>query len=225
MLLLVRRLHLQLCQWLAKFIPNFLFSYGSSKSADKQTRNYYALIGAEEEIGSEAFTWSRARTFSFNKNSIGKAIAYATAIRLRLSVHSTALPSRRQSGQPISSAECLMHGAAHASHRAASRPAPPRPAVNVDIGAPSVAPSAHANRAGASREVSVVDDVTHAAGGVAASKWLAATLGGGVVVAGGTDARISANDDSWSLSHLGYLYPRTTPVMIKLDHDRSCPWV
>jgi len=28
--------------------------------ADKQTRNYYALIGAEEEIGSEAFTWSRA---------------------------------------------------------------------------------------------------------------------------------------------------------------------
>jgi len=31
--------------------------------------------------------------------------------------------------------------------------------------------------------------------------------------------------DSWSLSHLGYLYPRTTPVMIKLDHDRSCPWV
>jgi len=31
--------------------------------------------------------------------------------------------------------------------------------------------------------------------------------------------------DSWSLSHLGYLYPGTTPVMIKLDHKRSCPWV
>jgi len=31
--------------------------------------------------------------------------------------------------------------------------------------------------------------------------------------------------DSWSLSHLGYLYPWTTPVMIKLDHNRSCPWV
>jgi len=31
--------------------------------------------------------------------------------------------------------------------------------------------------------------------------------------------------DSWNLSHLGYLYPRTTPVMIKLDHNRSCPWV
>jgi len=31
--------------------------------------------------------------------------------------------------------------------------------------------------------------------------------------------------DSCSVSHLGYLYPRTTPVMIKLDHDRCCPWV
>jgi len=31
--------------------------------------------------------------------------------------------------------------------------------------------------------------------------------------------------DSWSLSHLGYLYPGTTPVMIKLDHNRICPWV
>jgi len=31
--------------------------------------------------------------------------------------------------------------------------------------------------------------------------------------------------DSWSLSHLGHLYPGTTPVMIKLDHNRSCPWV
>ena len=30
---------------------------------------------------------------------------------------------------------------------------------------------------------------------------------------------------SWSLSHLGYLYPGTTPVMIKLDHNRSRPWV
>ena len=31
--------------------------------------------------------------------------------------------------------------------------------------------------------------------------------------------------DTWSLSHLGYLYPGTTPVMIKLDHNRSCSWV
>jgi len=120
-------------------------------SVQRERKFYYkTTTSAEEEIGSEAFTWSRARTFSFNKNSIGKAIAYATAKRLHLSVHSTAPPSRRQPGQPISSAECLMHGAVHASHRAAPRPVPPRPAVNVDVGAPSVVPSAHANHAGAS---------------------------------------------------------------------------
>jgi len=108
-------------------------------------------------------------------NSIGEVIAYAIVTRLHLSVHCTAPPSRHQPGQPISSAECLMHGAAHASHRAAPCPAPPHPAVNVDVGAPSVVPSAHANRSGASGEVDLVDDGTHAAGGVAASEWLATT--------------------------------------------------
>ena len=103
-----------------------------------------------------------------------------------------------KAGQPISSAVCLMHGAAHASHRAAPRPAPPRPAVNVDVGAPSVAPSAHTNHAGASGEVDVANDGIHAAGGVAASEWLAANLGGGGVAAGGTGARISTNDDAQS---------------------------
>jgi len=128
--------------------PEFLcFQWGLT---DKQTRNYYALIGAEERIGS-----------------------------VHLFVHSTAPPSRRQPGQVISSDEYLMHCAAHASHCAAPCPAPLRPAVNVDVGAPSVAPSANANRARESGEVDVVDDGTHAAGGVAASEWLAATLGGG----------------------------------------------
>ena len=93
---------------------------------------------------------------------IGKAIAYATATRLHLSVHSTAPPLRHQPGQPISSAECLMHGAAQASHRTAPRPTPPRPAVSVDVGAPSVAPAAHATRAGASGEADVNADGTHA---------------------------------------------------------------
>jgi len=91
-----------------------------------------------------------------------------------------------------------MHGAAHASHRAAPRHAPPRSAINVDVGASIVAPSAHANRASASEEVDVADDGKHAAGGVAASEWLAANLGGGVVDTGGTGARISANDDTQS---------------------------
>ena len=64
---------------------------------------------------------------------------------------------------------------------------------------PSVATSAHDNRAGASGEVDVADDGTHAAGGVAASEWLAANLGGGVVDTGGTGARINeaqSDDDA-----------------------------
>jgi len=44
----------------------------------------------------------------------------------------------------------------------------------------------------------VVDDGTHAAGGVVASEWLVATLGGGDVAAGGTGARNSANYDAQS---------------------------
>ena len=51
----------------------------------------------------------------------------------------------------------------------------------MDVGAPSVAPSAHANSAGASGEIDVVIDSTRAAGGVEASEWLAAILGGGAV--------------------------------------------
>jgi len=69
-----------------------------------------------------------------------------------------------------------MHCAAHASHCTAPSPASPRPAVEVDVGAPSVTPSAHANRAGASGEVDVADDGTYVAVGVAASEWLAANL-------------------------------------------------
>jgi len=64
--------------------------------ADKRTRNYYALIGAEEEIGSEAFMRSRARTFSFNKNSIGNAIAHATATRYNSARRAPWARSRRR---------------------------------------------------------------------------------------------------------------------------------
>ena len=52
MLLLVRRLHLQ---FVARQIhPEFLRVLWVL--ADKQTHNYYVLISAEEEIGSEALT-------------------------------------------------------------------------------------------------------------------------------------------------------------------------
>ena len=40
-----------------------------------------------------------------------------------------------------------------------------------------------------------------------------------------SSCQLGRGDYSWSLSHLGYLYPGTTPVMIKLDHNRSCPWI
>ena len=66
-----------------------------------------------------------------------------------------------------------MHGAAHASHRA-----PPRPAVDVGAGAHGAAPSAAANHAGASGTTGVVNGVAHAAGGVPANNWLAATFSG-----------------------------------------------
>ena len=161
--------------------------------ADTQTCNYYALIGAEEEVGSEAFKWSRARTFSFNKNSIGKAIAYAAATRLHLSVHSTAPPARRQAGRSMSSAQCLMNGAVHASHRA-----PPRPAVDVVVGAHGAAPSAAANPAGTSGSAGVPNGVAHAAGGVrrpqrtvvAATTWLAAPVSPGLCAHDGASSDV-----------------------------------
>jgi len=94
----------------------------------------------------------------------------------------------------MSYAECLMHGAAHASQCVPPRPAPRRPAVNVDIGAPSVAPSAHATCAGAYGEGDVVDAGTIAACGVAAADWLAATFGSGDVNTGGPGAHTSGVD-------------------------------
>jgi len=133
------------------------------------------------EIGGEAFTWSRARTFKFNKNSIGRATADATATRLHFSVHCTAPLARHQAGQPMFSAECLMHSAAHASQRATPRPALPCPADILGDGAHN--------------EVDVVADGTHAASDVTAAEWLAATLAGGDVNAGGTGALTSDVDD------------------------------
>ena len=44
----------------------------------------------------------------------------------------------------------------------------------------------------------MVDDSTHAAGSIAAAFWLAGTLGGGDVTAGGADACNNACDDTQS---------------------------
>jgi len=52
--------------------------------ADMQTIKYFNLVGDEEDIGNERFKWSQASTFSHNRNAIGLAIAYASAIRTHL---------------------------------------------------------------------------------------------------------------------------------------------
>jgi len=46
-----------------------------------QTVKYFNLVGDEDEIGNERCKWSRASTFSHNKNVIGLAIAYTSGIR------------------------------------------------------------------------------------------------------------------------------------------------
>ena len=45
--------------------------------ADMQTVKYFNLVGDEDDIGSARFKWSRAGTFSYNRNAIGLAVAGA----------------------------------------------------------------------------------------------------------------------------------------------------
>ena len=49
-------------------------------------------MGKEDKIGSEAFRWAKAKVFSYNKTSDGRAIAFGCATRCHLSVHSLAMP-------------------------------------------------------------------------------------------------------------------------------------
>jgi len=61
--------------------------------ADMQTVKYFNLVGEQEDIRNERFKRSRASTFSYNRNAIGLAVTYASAIRTHLSVHGTAHPT------------------------------------------------------------------------------------------------------------------------------------
>ena len=79
--------------------------------AEMQTVEYFNLVGDEEDIGNERFKWSRASTFSYNRNAIGLAVAYASAIRTHLSVHGTAHPMSAASVRPRSAADCLIRSA------------------------------------------------------------------------------------------------------------------
>jgi len=84
--------------------------------ADMQTVKYFNLVGDEEDIGNEHFKWSQASTFSYNRNAIGLAIAYASAIRTHLSVHGTAHPMSAASVHPRSAAGCLIRSAVDIFH-------------------------------------------------------------------------------------------------------------
>jgi len=84
--------------------------------ADMQTVNYFNLVGDEEDIGNERFKWSRASTFSYNRNAIGLVVAYASAIRTHLSVSGTAHPMSDAYVRPRSAADCLICSAVDISH-------------------------------------------------------------------------------------------------------------
>jgi len=84
--------------------------------ADMQTVKYFNLVGDEEDIGNERFKWSRASTFSYNRNAIGLAVAYTSAIRTDLSVHGTAHPMSAASVRPRPAADCIIRSAVDISH-------------------------------------------------------------------------------------------------------------
>ena len=83
---------------------------------DVQTVKYFNLVGDEDDIGSECFKWSCASTFSHNRNAIGLAVAYASAIHTHLSIHGTAHPMSAASVRPRSAADCLIRSAVDISH-------------------------------------------------------------------------------------------------------------
>jgi len=88
-------------------------SFGAVRLAAARPFN---LVGDEEDIGNERFKWSRASTFSYNRNAIGLAVAYASAIRTHLSVHGTAHPLGAASVRPRSAADCLIRSTVDISH-------------------------------------------------------------------------------------------------------------
>jgi len=170
MLLLVWRLHMQLCQLLAKFIPSFFVSCGSRltnrrvitmRSSAWRRRLAARLLHGVGPARSALTRTPLARPLLM---PLSHAAGYTFLCTVQLRQHVVKLA--------MSSAECFMHGVAHASHRSTLHPAPPRPIVIEGDGAHSVALSAHSTCTGASGVADVVADGTHTAGGVAAAEWI-----------------------------------------------------
>jgi len=84
--------------------------------ADMQTVKYFNLVGDDEDIRNERCKRNWARTFSYNRNVIGLAVAYASTIRTHLSVHGTAHPMSAASVHPRSAADSLIRNAVDISH-------------------------------------------------------------------------------------------------------------
>jgi len=85
--------------------------------ADMQTVKDFNLVGDEEDIRNEGLKWSRASTFSYNRNTIGLAVASASAIRTHLLVHGTTHPTNAASVcRPRSAADCLIRSAVDISY-------------------------------------------------------------------------------------------------------------
>ena len=84
--------------------------------ADIQTVKYFNLVGDEGDIGSEHLKWSRVSKFSYDRNMIGLAVAYALAVRTHLSVHGTAHPMIAASVRPRAAADYLIRSAVDISH-------------------------------------------------------------------------------------------------------------
>jgi len=81
-----------------------------------QTVKYFNLVGNEEYIRNERFKWSRANTFSYNRNAIGLAVVYASAISTHLSAHGTAHRMSAASVHPQSAVDYLIRSAVDISH-------------------------------------------------------------------------------------------------------------
>jgi len=125
-----------------------------------QTVKYFNFVGDEDDIGNERFKWSRASIFSYNRNAIGLAVAYASAIRTHLWVHGTAHPMSAASVRSRSAADCLIRSAVDISH--------PRQQGNP--------PSSSSAVSGSVRTDIIIGLGAGTVGGVAILRWFLACL-------------------------------------------------
>ena len=94
---------------------DYLNAWARRKKANSEV-TIINIAFASAILGNERFKWSRASTFTYNRNAIRLAVAYAAAIRTHLSVHDTAHPMSAASARPGSAADCLIRSAVEISH-------------------------------------------------------------------------------------------------------------